>query len=46
MAAMIIRIAENGMCADRGISRMVARRARETDEIEYRMGNRVGNGIF
>jgi hypothetical protein len=27
MAAMIIRIAENGMCADRGISGMVARRA-------------------
>jgi hypothetical protein len=28
MAAMIIKIAENGICADRGISGMVARRAR------------------
>jgi hypothetical protein len=43
MAAMIIKIADNGICADRGISGMVARRARETAEIEYRMGNRMGN---
>jgi hypothetical protein len=28
MAAMIIRIADNGMCADRGISGMAARRSR------------------
>jgi hypothetical protein len=28
MAAMIIRIAENGICADRGISGQVAPRAR------------------
>jgi hypothetical protein len=41
MAAMIIKIADNGICADRGISGMVARRARETAEIEYRMGNRM-----